>query len=426
MKRKITLFGFGLVLLATTTLNSCKKDNEADEPQFLELTAAGPVSGTWEGNSIITITEDVVVPEGQSLTINAGAQIIFAGDNLGTAEAPEFQVRGQLYILGEPGNLVSFTVEDANRTEDNRFLGLWGGIQCAATCDELAINYASIEYAGAPAGPNSIFVEQGEDEGDPRYAIIFGNVNGKVAMHNSQIANTTDDAFRSLGGTISIIGNTFTYVGETGGEALNIKSGVEGDMAYNLFYNCATNGTKWSNSGELTPQTNCNSYNNTFINCGWRRNKEGRGGSINIEKGARGNSYNQLVVNCKYGVRVVGGEDAADTINTVSNYSFYFANEELMVDEFYPTHGILTHADSPNDVYGAINENNPEFMDYNVATGKLENLDVSDYDFHLQSSSPALNGAYTGFSPKNASLNIGGITYYSPAPSDYFGAFGTN
>ena len=426
MNKKITLLGLSATMLFTATFSSCTKDKEDEGPQFLNLEASGPVSGTWAGNSIVTITDDVVVPEGETLTIDAGAKVIFAGDNLGTAEAPEFQVRGKLFILGEPGKLVHFTVENANQTEANRYLGLWGGIQCAASCSELAINYARIEYAGAPAGPNSIFVEQGEDEGDPRYAIIFGNVDGKLAIHNSEIMNTTDDAFRSLGGKMSVVNNTFAYIGETGGEALNIKSGVEGDMAYNLFFSCATNGTKWSNSGSRTPQTSCNSYNNTFVNCGWRRNKEGRGASVNIEKGARGMSYNQLIVNSKYGVRLVGGDDAADLANTICDYSFYFGNEQIMIDEFYPTHGILDGVSSPNDIMGNVNDNNPNFVDYNVATGKLENVDVFDYDFHLQANSTALTGAFTNFSPKISSLTIGGVTYTTPGPSSFYGAFGTN
>ena len=424
MKTKFTLLGMSLAMLAVSTFSSCKK-NKAEAPQFVNLSPAGEISGTWDGNSIVTITEDVVIPEGKTLTIKAGAKVVFAGDNLGTATAPEFQVRGKLFILGSKSNMVTFSVEDANKTEANKYIGLWGGIQCAATCDELAINYAQIEYAGAPAGPSSIFVEQGETEGDPRFAILFGNVDGKLALHNSQMMNITDDALRSIGGKISIVGNTFSYVGETGGEALNIKSGVEGDMCYNVFYNIATNGTKWSNSGGRTPQTNCNSYNNTFVNCGWRRNKEGRGGSVNIEKGARGTSYNQLIVNSKYGVRMVGGNDAADTVNTIINYSFYFGNEQLIVDEFYPTNGIITTADAPNDVYGGVNANDPKFEGYDVATGKLENLSLADLDFHLQAGSPALSGANTGFSPKFGSLIVGGITYEAPAPSAYFGALGT-
>jgi hypothetical protein len=426
MKTKSTLsiWGLGLSLLLVTGISSCKKEKQ-EELQFKELTAAGEISGTWEGNSIVTITEDVVIPKGQTLTIQAGAKIIFAGDNLGSATAPEFQVRGKLLVLGEPGKMVIFTVPTDKQTTKNRYLGLWGGIQCAATCDELAIKYARIEYAGAPAGPSSVFVEQGEDEGDPRYGIFFGNIDGKFALHHSEIMNMSDDGMRVIGGRVSICHNFMAYIGETGGEAINLKSGVEGDMAYNVFYNLATNGTKWSNSGSRSPQTDCNSYNNTFVNCGWRRNKEGRGASVNIEKGARGSSYNNLMVNCKYGIRVVGGDDAADLANTKSNYSWYFANEKIMVDEFFPTHGILDVTMTGDDVMGSIDENDPMFENYNVQTGKSENLDIANLDFHLKSGSNTLTGAYTSFSPKFSSLTIAGITFDTPNPSSYFGALAT-
>lgn len=67
MNKKFTLLGLSAALLLGSTLTSCNKDETADNgPQFLELEAAGPVSGKWAGNSIVTITEDVVVPEGQS------------------------------------------------------------------------------------------------------------------------------------------------------------------------------------------------------------------------------------------------------------------------------------------------------------------------------------------------------------------------
>ena len=279
---------------------------EENPVSFAKLLPSGEVSGTWEANSIVTIDSSVVVPEGKSLTIKEGVKIIFSGANLTTAEAPEFQVRGNLYVEGTASSPVQFTIPDSLKGEANRYKGYWGGIQCASTSSDLLLDHVVLEYAGAPAGPNSIFVEQGEDEGDPRFGILFGNISGKVVIANSFIQNILDDAFRSIGGKLLAYNNIFAYIGETGGEALNIKSGVEGDMCFNTFYSIATNGTKWSNSGDRTPQTDMNSYNNTFVNCGHRRSKEGRGGSVNIEKGARGNSYNQLIANCKYGVRVVG------------------------------------------------------------------------------------------------------------------------
>ena len=347
---------------------------------------------------------------------------------MATSEAPEFQVRGNLYVQGTTSSPVKFTVESSEKTLDNRYMGLWGGIQCASTCDEIAIYNAVIEYVGAPAGPNSIFVEQGEDEGDPRYGIFYGNIDGKYLIHNSKIRYAADDATRVIGGNVSFVNNQFSFIGATGGEAINMKSGVTGDVAFNLFYACATNGSKWSNSGDRTPQTNVKSYNNTFVNCGWRRNKEGRGASVNIEKEGRGESYNQLIVNCKYGVRIVGGEDASDTANVNADYSFYFGNEQIMVDEFYPTHGILPylHNDCANDIAGKINENDPMFSGYDVATSKSADLELVGIDFHLKSNSPALTGANTNFSPIFSQFTIGGRTYTVPAPTTYFGAYSNN
>lgn len=425
---------FLALLLAAFTFSSllfsCNKEEDDEEDiVFKTLSPAGEIEETvWEANSTIYISSDVVVAEGKSLTIKEGVKIIFKGDNLSTNEAPEFQVRGNLYIQGTSSSPVTFTVESDNKTVENRYMGLWGGIQCAASCGELAIDNAIIEYAGAPAGPNSIFVEQGEDEGDPRYAIFYGNISGKYIVYNSKIRYTADDATRIVGGTILFVNNTFSFVGATGGEAINIKSGVTGDIAFNLFYACATNGSKWSNSGDQSPQTNVKSYNNTFVNCGWRRNKEGRGGSVNIEKEARGESYNHLIVNCKYGVRVVGGEDAADTTNVYADYSFYFGNEQIMIDEYYPTHGILPYLqnDCKNDVVGLVNENDPMFADYDVSTSKSADLELSGLDFHLKASSPALSGANTGFTSIYSSHTIGGKTYNVPSPASYFGAFSNN
>lgn len=426
--KNVNILSMLIIALALTfSISSCKKDKDEEEIQFKSYSPAGEITETvWEANSTVTIESDVVVPEGKSLTIKEGVKIIFKGSNLGTAEAPEFQVRGNLYVLGTENKKVRFTVESDQQTEANKYVGLWGGIQCASTCSELALNHTIIEYAGAVAGANSIFVEQGEDEGDPRYAIFYGNTSGKYLLSNSTIRNTADDATRCVGGTVSFVNNYFSYIGETGGEAINLKSGVTGDMCFNLFYNCSTNGTKWSNSGDRTPQTSCKSYNNTFVNCGWRRNKEGRGGSVNIEKEARGASYNQLIVNCKYGVRVVGGEDAADTSNVYSDYAFYFGNEQIMIDEFYPTHGILPylHNTCNNDIKGTLNANDPMFENYNVATGKLVNMDLTALDFHLKSNSPALTGGKTDFSPQVPSMVLGGITYSTPNPTSYFGAFG--
>lgn len=423
MKKQFIQVSLLALAIAVLGFTACKK-NTSTTPTFPKLQPVGEVSGTWTQNSIVTINKDVVVPAGKSLTIEAGTHIIFSGDSLGTASAPEFQVRGNLYVKGTKDNPVVFTVPDASQTLENRYKGLWGGIQCASTSGEVSMDYATLAYAGAPAGANSVFVELGEPEGDPRFALFYANVNGKIAIFNSTVENTADDGIRVKGGKMLLCNNTFAFIGGTGGEAMNIKTGVLGVMAFNLTYSSATNGPKWSNSGDLTPQTNCDAYNNTTVNSGWRRNKPGRGGSVNIEKAARGTAYNNLIVNCKYGVRVVGGSSVADTANLITDYSWYYGNDTLITHEFYPDNGLLTPNDCPHDVAGAVGANDPQFVGYDVSTGRNVDLNLSTLDFHLKSGSPALTGAFTGFTPVISSLNIGGTNFTAPAPAGYFGAFG--
>ena len=233
-------------------------------------------------------------------------------------------------------------------------------IQCTEKATDVVLLHTHIEYAGAAAEAGSPAVQaEIYEEGEPRYGLLFGNINGQLIMHNSRIAYTVDDGMRVVGGKISLIGNYYEYNGETGGEAINIKSGVEGNIAFNTIYSCATNGIKWSNSGGRSPQTDCVVYNNTVINSGWRRVKAGRGGSINIEKGARGKIYNNLVVNCKYGSRILANDpsepdntDGADIANTEMDYTWYYAQNQDMVDEFLPSAGAIT-THPANDVHGA-------------------------------------------------------------------------
>lgn len=417
-------FALLLILAVSFVTFGCSDDSNPIGSQNIKAT--GQVSGTWTAGSVVYIDSTVVIPAGKSLTIEEGVKVIVGGSALKTDQAPEIQVRGNLYVYGTANKPVIFTIADSLQSYDNKYDGWWGGIQCASTAGEVAIEYATIEYLGAPAGANSIFVEQGEAQGDPRFGIIFGNNTGKLYVGHSTIRYTQDDALRvtGSGGTFILEHNTFAFNGETGGEAMNIKSGSSGEMAYNLIYSCATNGTKWSNSGDVSPQTNCDSYNNTMINCGWRRSKEGRGGSVNIEKAGRGQSYNNMIVNCRYGTRVVGGADIADTLNTQVDNNYYYGNEELIVSEFYPSNGIWDHSHSPND---NISNQDPMFVNYAVSTGKFDdNANYTSLNFHLKSGSPALTGGKTGFTLKVASMTMNGKTYSAPQPSSYIGAFGTN
>ena len=419
---------------------SCSKDDDSTSPQTNivanaisdEAPLSGPIKGTMVAGKTYTIGADVYVNEGDTVEIQEGVTIIVDGDGQ-QGSSPEFVVDGYLYSIGTDAEPVVFTVDDAKKGTANIFAGYWGGIQCTEKSPEVVLVHTHIEYTGAAAEAGSPAVQaEIYEEGEPRYGLLYGNVNGQLIMHHSRIAYSIDDGMRVVGGKVSLIGNHYEYNGETGGEAINIKSGVEGNIAFNTVYSCATNGIKWSNSGGRSPQTDCVVYNNTIINSGWRRVKAGRGGSINIEKGARGKIYNNLIVNCKYGSRILANDpsepdntDGADIANTEMDYTWYYAQNQDMVDEFIPSAGAIS-SHPANDVFGAVGENDPQFVNFNVSTDINDIAWVNTFDFHLANGSGALTGAKTGFSPKFATFSAGGKVYDAPSPEAYFGAHGNN
>jgi hypothetical protein len=396
---------------------------------------AGDVFGIWEKGTTIIAEGSLNIPEDKTLTIEEGVTVIFDGDGL--QGSPELTVRGKLYSYGTEEHPVVFTIPEAKRIKENIFKGLWGGIQALPTATEVALIYTHIEYAGAIAGVGNPSVDAGiYADGAPRYGFLFSNTNGKLVMQHSRIAYTNDDGMRVIGGTILITNNEYILTGKNGGESLNIKSSVTGDVAYNISWRAATNAYKWSNKSGAnpTPQTDVNVYNNTAIECGWRQTKTGRGGSLNIEELGRGQVYNNLNVNCKFGVRVVG---SADIANISLGYSQYYSTEQIMVDEYYPSAGVIVSGDkeTDKDMKGGLKELDPKFANYDVSSFTsaigMAVTDAPDYltnnlqaDFKLKADAPGLAKGKTGFSTKYSSLTVDGKVYQVPAPSDFIGAFG--
>ncbi|MFT2007531.1 hypothetical protein ACMA1I_02555 [Pontibacter sp. 13R65] len=398
------------------------------------IVAGGEVEGIWEAGRTYVVRGSLTVPAGKSLTVQEGVTVIVEGDGT-QGGSPEISVRGNFYSYGTAERPVLFTVPAARRTKENMFAGLWGGIAGTMQSQEMVLLHTRIEYVGAPAPENSPLVTSGElDAGDPLYGLYFTNPNGKFVMQFSTIAFSKDDGMRINQGNFLITNNTYIYTGATGGESLNIKSGSVGDAAFNVFYQAATNGIKCSNSDDRSPQTDVNMYNNTSVNCGWRQTKAGRGGSINLEKGGRGKVMNNLVVNCRYGVRFPKAPDNPDVTNSTAGYNYYFGNHADIAAEFYPSTGSIAKGlfETGNDVAGAANENNPMFASFNVGAfdlNKAKNaadleLPAANLNFKLQASSPALGKGKTTFTPRLSALSVGGKSYAAPAPANYVGAFG--
>lgn len=405
------------IMLLMTLFAACSKDDNTTTP-VVEQSVTGEVSGTWSKGSIIQVKTDIIIPAGKSLTIEEGVTVV-----MDTTTKPEIVVNGNLYVLGSTANPVKLTVPESARITKNKFGKLWGGILASKTCSELVISNAILEYGGAVTTESSTSVKQGlykavSGEFDP--AIWFSNTAGKLVMQNSTVRFWHDDCTYLEGGSIIFTNNIFHTTGESGGEGINIKSGCVADVAYNLIYSTNTNALKLSNSGDRTPQAYVVAYNNTIVNTGWRRPTI-KGGSIWLEASVRAELYNNLMANCRFGIKR-DVKKPEDSRSKASN-SLYYSYSQEGVNQFQPSTEILT---GTNDIISnKAGDNDPKFVNYPVSTSQ-SNADFSTtWDFHLATGSPALNKGITTFSRNfKEGLSINGQTYKSPEPASYIGAFG--
>ena len=114
-----------------------------------------------------------------------------------------------------------------------------------------------LEYGGAVTTEGSPSVKAGlykAAAGQHVSAINFANVNGKVLIINSLLNNQNEGGFYLEGGSAIIANNKIYTMGTAGGDAINIRSGVRADVAFNLIYSPNTNALKLSNVGDRSSQ----------------------------------------------------------------------------------------------------------------------------------------------------------------------------
>jgi hypothetical protein len=450
--------GFATIT-ATSAVNPYLKATCDISVAWETKTVSGNVEGVWEKNTTVNITGHVTVPEGKSLTIEEGCEIIFAQATPGI----EFLVEGNLYCKGKADNPVLFTVAPSKRIPGNIFEGLWGGVIFGTTCNEALIDNAIFEYSGSTITSTSPSLKYGYKiaAGDPQCTILGGKIGGKYVIINSILRYCVDNPFYLWGGDYIIANNLIVAAGHTaGGDAIAPKSGTKVDACFNVIFSPNTNGLKLSSSGqsETVPQGLARTYNNTIINGGWRRNGD-KGGSIYVEKGVLAAVFNNLMVNCKFRAQTPtwnnpspsNGADQASIID----YNFYCSGSQK---------SILAQ-DNPNYLtsflgYTSANSNywfdgrlstpvieehalvcasagdaafDPKFVNYGFNTVPLHQYEYNEaWDFRVAADSPVLTGAQSNFSGvwtgyfTSSGLTVGGVEYKSPAPKPFFGAKGTN
>lgn len=419
---------FILAALSVAVLTGCSKTNDTGSTvtpttvPVVKEAVSGDVSGVWEKGSTYKITGHLQVPASQSLVIQEGVTVVFSDSTV----KPEFIVKGNLYIMGSSANPVKLTVPDAWKTTANQWGNLWGGIIAAPTCAELLIDNAILEYGGAVTTESSPSVKAGlykAAAGNHVPAVNYSNVNGKLVIVNSRLNNQNEDGFYIEGGKVIIANNKIYTQGVSGGDAINIKSGVQADVAFNLVYSPNTNALKLSNNGDRSPQAYVIGYNNTIVNAGWRRPTI-KGGSIWVEIGVRADLYNNLLANDRFGIKR-DPKNPEDARSKVSN-NLYYGYTADGVANFQPSTEILT---GTNDVISkTTGDNDPKFVNYPLNTESKNAIFNTAWDFRLQSGSPAIGKGTTSFTRLYADglTFANGTVYKSPAPSTTIGAFGTN
>jgi hypothetical protein len=451
--KKLKLISLGLSLFA---LAACSKKGDKAVISIPLVQIGKPIpntgtlpAGTYKGtmltNQTYTIGGDITINAGDTLLIQKGvklnmtngANIINNGTfiSLGTSDAP-------------------ITITDPRRSKltgastvatDSAYVGGWGGIYSSSTAKLVVLKWTHLDFGGAALKalpfPNGNSLKAGA-----QYILYFQNPTGVFIMEDSWMYGSPDDATRFYGGYYNIMRNTMEKCGSTGGDGFNAKGSSMGNMAYNLIIGGATNGTKTASDGTTAGECQFTMYNNTYVNDGFRNSGVygARSGSVEIENNSRALVYNNLIVDCNFGVRIAGGPGGAkvylaDTTSNPSSvipktaygYNFYYADNAAMAGQIVPTsvaQPVVTHpqaTDIPNMaaflgasytfgfVYNGsslVGKNNPMFVNYPLPAANnfwITQASVDSYNFHLQGGSPAIGkGTTTAFVPITAGIPI--------------------
>jgi len=463
MKTKIFSFG-ALALIAVSMFTACTTTDQtvvSIPPVIIgsAVSDASPLSGSIKG----TMLSGKTYTAGGDITINAGDTLLLQpGVTFKVGRGKTILVKGVFISLGTKalpnyiGPDKTFTKTDAvgySSSADSAYVGYWTGLNCEPSCTLLDLKWTHVEYMGAAFG--ATLFPKGNKAGDGSFGIMFTNPDGDFIMEDSWVYGSIDDAVRISTGHIHLMRNTFEKCGATGGDCLNAKSGTVGDMAYNLFVGTATNGTKASNKGGVGPQTNVNMYNNTYISGGYRQSDPtGRGGSINYEQDSKGKAFNNLMVNCRTGVRICNNP-AADVVNMSYGYNYTYGDSLRVMNMVYPVMptgtvtvpqstdipaytALLSNANYqqaylyvqdasknctnlvlPYDGSAYVKVGNPLFVNSPLPfTTKLSSVSaVGTFNFRLQATSPALAKGTTD-ATKIAPLNAVKVTDARFKPSE--------
>lgn len=420
--KKINTFACMLMMAAVAMFStSCENDNinpydytnhggngsneNQGSNEILKTDVAEYPVGSLVWSKDTTLSQSVEIPVGTSLYIEPGVTVTCKSE----VQVPvEIVVLGNLYCMGTAEKPVVFT-SDTKKPAD------WGGIICGYNSEEVVLDHVEVAYACATPTESSASFQNKLfkttiDGGVP--AFHFCNVNGKFVIANCFFHDNYNDQTYFTGGNGVIINNIFADSGNAadGGEAINVKAGCKLDVANNIIYNACTNAFKLSNAGnsETIPLTEMTVYNNTIVDCGWRRAKNKKGGSVWVEKAAKPIFVNNLIYDSRYGLKQPK-QDGADMEHSRLTPNYYFASTDKGVEQMAKgaSLSIWYDTDIKSSVAGQLN---PLFKNFKQSDKMNINCEIDlqekgaplafdkTWNFEYQDNSPALSGGVTDFS----------------------------
>src|SRR5215831_3531199 len=196
-----------LMIASGAGLTSCKKAAETKDLWKAVQPVAAPVSdatclsgaikGTMLAGKTYTVCGDIIINEGDTLTVQQGVTIKFKGPyGIG--------VKGSFVSLGTSDHQNLITYDGAKKTDtygynpslDSAYMGKWIGIIGATTCPMMILKWTHVEFAGIAVPSSSPILQISSKP----YSLYFQNPAGIFVFEDSWVYGSTDDPFRILGG----------------------------------------------------------------------------------------------------------------------------------------------------------------------------------------------------------------------------------
>jgi len=359
-------------------------------PAFKSNIKTGNVSGTWsKKSSPYLIKGEITIPDGETLTIEPGVEVIFEGHY-------KFNVQGRILAIGTEKDTVTFTAKEKETG--------WHGIRfenIPASNDSSKIIYCKLEYGKANSG-----IQVNDRLGGAICATIDKlRISHCLFRNNMTYSQKLDE---SGGGAIFSSGSPvieyceFCYNESTFGSALLIfNSNINPLILNNYFHHNGGHGTinigSW---GGINTSP-------VFINNIIANNHSSEHGVIHFSNGGGETVFiNNTIVN-----NTCDGDGGAiftnfETAKPLFINTIIYGNKPAQVrlemeSELHFLNCIIEggkdkfSGESFSDTYQNIIEDDPQFSD------------EASFDFHLKVGSPCIGrGVY--------SVEVGEIWYYAP------------